>query len=130
MRNNQIQDLADRRIEREEKVAPKTIAQKWNEKTVDRLCKMCCVADEELLPQIYHDLAAHKKASDGTIRSLFQDAVETAAGNLKTRYPTMTVQHATSLNDWAFCGHLTKFRPRQSNNSKPIITKIVTIQPS
>ena len=104
MRNDRIQDLADRRLEREEKVAPKTIAQKWNEKTVDRLCKMCCVADEELLPQLYHDLASHKKASDGTVRSLFQDAVETAAGNLKVRYPTMTVQHATSLNDWSFCG--------------------------
>jgi len=65
---------------------------------------MCCAADEELLLQMYHDLAGHKKASDGAIRSLFQDTAKTAARNLNVRYPTTTVQHATLLINWAFCG--------------------------
>ena len=104
VRNGLIEDLADRRLDRDAKKTRPTVETRWPEKTVDRLCKLCGVRDWQDLPTLYHEMAAHKK-TDGTLRSVFQEAVETAAailGNLHC--PTVTVQHATALTGWVFFG--------------------------
>ena len=104
VRDGVLQDMQDRREDRSTKKATKTIAEKWNERTVDRLCKMCAVVSAEDLPPLYHELAGHKQG-DGTARSVLQDAVEAAAGHLGVPHvPVMTTQHSTSLNGWVFYG--------------------------
>lgn len=104
VRDGVLDDLADRRIDRSERKAVRSIEQKWNDKTVDRMCKMCGVNQTEDLPPLYHELAGHKK-TDGTVRSVLQDAVESTANALGIQHiPTMTVQHATALAGWVFFG--------------------------
>ena len=103
VRTGYLDDLADRRHERAASSQPKTIQQRWKPETIDRLLKLCNVEETEHLPSFWHDLAAHKK-TEGTVRSLLQDAVETVAKRLRVRYPTVTTQHASALTDWAFYG--------------------------
>jgi ribosome assembly protein YihI (activator of Der GTPase) len=104
VRDGVLDDLADRRIDRGERKAARSIEQKWNDKTVDRICKMCGANQTEDLPPLYHELAAHKK-TDGTVRSVLQDAVEFTANALGIQHiPTVTVQHATALAGWVFFG--------------------------
>lgn len=104
VRDGVLDDLADRRIDRGERKAARSIEQKWNDKTVDRICKMCGANQTEDLPPLYHELAAHKK-TDGTVRSVLQDAVEFTANALGIQHiPTVTVQHATELAGWVFFG--------------------------
>ena len=103
VRTGYLDDLADRRLERAATNQPKTVVQRWKAETVDRLLKLCNVEDTELLPAFWHELAAHKK-TQGTVRSLLQDAVETAAKQLRVRHPTVTTQHASALTDWTFYG--------------------------
>lgn len=106
---NEIRDahlaaVHDARVHRAGVHARKTVAQKWNDRTVDRICRMCQEADTDDLPPLYSEWAAMKK-TDGTLRALLQDAVESAATTLHIPHcPTVTVQHATALNGWVFCG--------------------------
>lgn len=104
VRDGVLRSTHDRRQEREDNKHPKTIAQRWKASTISRLNKMCGVASETLLPPIYHELAAHKKGVDGNVRTMLQDAVETAGHALGMRYPEVTVQHAQALAGWAFGG--------------------------
>jgi len=104
VRDGILDDLGDRRADRNERKAVRGIEQKWNDKTVDRICKMCGVNQTEDLPPLYHELAGHKK-TDGTVRSLLQDAVESTADALGIQHiPTVSVQHATALTGWVFFG--------------------------
>ena len=81
-----------------------TIKQRWKDKTLDRLCKMCNVMNTEQLPPLYHELASHEKAN-GTTRSLIQEHVEAAAAALLIPHvPVVSVQHATALSGWIFFG--------------------------
>jgi hypothetical protein len=103
VRNGFINDIADRRLDRMARKAPRTVEDRYKPGTLDRLCKMCGT-ESDTLPPLYHALANHKKA-DGTIRSILQDHVEQAAHQMGIRHiPTMTVQHATALNGWVFFG--------------------------
>ena len=103
VRNGILDELADRRQDRQKKSARQTITERWHTGTCVRLLKMCGVDDWEDLPPLYHTLAGHRK-DDGPIRNLLQDAVDAAAVTLRTRRPNMTVQHATALKNWMFIG--------------------------
>ena len=84
--------------------AEKTVDQKWNDRTVDRICRMCGVTDTDDLSPLHAEWAAMKK-TNGTLRGLLQDAVETATSTLHILHcPTVTMQHATALGGWIFCG--------------------------
>ena len=104
VRDGFISDIADRRLDREDKKKSLTPETRWKDKTLDRLCKMCGVMNAENLPQLYNDLAAHKKA-DGTTRQLIQEQVEAVAHALRIQHvPVVTVQQATALSGWVFYG--------------------------
>ena len=71
---------------------------------VDCICRMCDVDDADNLLPLHAKWAAMKK-TDGALQGLLQDAVKMATTTLHIPHcPTATVQHATALSGWIFCG--------------------------
>ena len=98
-----VDDLTDRRLERDKVLAPKTISERWPSH-VDRLCKMCGVDDTDDLPAYWHEVAALKKTTGASARGILQDSAEIAAAHFRVPTPHVTVQHANSLQNWTLAG--------------------------
>ena len=96
-----IADVNDRRTEREQTKAGKTVEEKWPN-FVDRLCKLCNVGNWEDLPSFWHEAAANKKGSGCTLRNILQDAVEEEAHKLNVQPPHITVAHASAVQNFLF----------------------------
>ena len=99
-----LNDLTDSRIDRTKRKAVKGNKQRWSDKTVHRICKMCGVNQSEDLSLLYHELAGHKK-TNGTVCSLLHDAVKKTSNAVGIQQvPMVTVQHATALTGCMFFG--------------------------
>ena len=96
-----VDNLDDLRLAREQAHAPKTVTEKWPNH-IDRLLKLCNCDDPDDLPNYWQEAANFKKGTGITLRSVLQDSVQLAAQELNVDSPHVTVQHATSLQNWEF----------------------------
>ena len=102
-RNATVDDMNDRRAERAQKAAVKTVGEKWPHQ-FDRLLKLCGVTTEKELPTYWHDAASFKKGSGTTMRTLLQDATELASAKFGVIMPHVTVQHINALQNFLLIG--------------------------
>ena len=102
-RNANLDDLADRRHEREQAKKVRTVEERWPDQ-YDQLLKLCDAETPEQLPDYWHGAAAWKKGSGSTVRSILQDATELAAQELRVTKPLITVQHANTVQNFLFEG--------------------------
>jgi uncharacterized membrane protein YgcG len=104
IRNSIVVHHNELSLDRHDKNQRLTVEKRWPDKTLDRLCKMCKVANSHDLPPLWHELAGYKK-TDGTNRNVIQDAVDRASAELGIPHcPVVTVQHATAIAGFSFVG--------------------------
>jgi hypothetical protein len=95
-------DREDRRAARDKAALPKSVREKFQDYTTDRLLILTEAFQDEDLPRIYHELAARQKGVSK--RMVLQQAFEIAAGELNLDRLPASPSHVLSLDTWDFTG--------------------------
>lgn len=96
------EDREDRRASREQAALPKTVRERFQDYTTDKLLLLTDSLGDEDLPRVYHQLAGRQKGVSK--RMILQQAYDLAADELKLSRLPASPSHVLDLDQWDFIG--------------------------